>query len=45
MLRVDSNDMPMTQNDPYKQKLQIDEGRSHKIVLDKFYFTVCSPWW
>ena len=38
MLRVDSNDISVTQNDLCNQKLQTQEGRSHKLVLDKSLF-------
>ena len=43
MLRVDSNDVPMTQTDLWNQKLQIHEGRAHKIVLDKSLFVQMYP--
>ena len=38
MLRVECNDMPMTQKGLYTQRLQIHEGRSHDIELDKSLF-------
>ena len=38
LLKVDSIDMPITQNKLCNQKLQVHEGRSRKMLLDKFMF-------